>query len=82
MGRVYVCTPTAQSVNFLLIVLELVDKETWEPMLKDLQAVQLQNAVRPGMRVVEAWAVDCPNHGESGKVNDVELRDNPGLTSE
>ena len=51
-------------------------------MLEDLQAVQLQNAVRPGMRVVEAWAVDCPNHGESGKVNDVELRDKPGLTSE
>ena len=50
-------------------------------MLEDLQAIQLRCSALPGLRIVEAWAVDCPNHGESGKINDVELRDKPGLTS-
>ena len=50
-------------------------------MLEDLQAIQLRCSALPGLRIVEAWTVDCPNHGESGKINDVELRDKPGLTS-
>lgn len=48
-------------------------------MLVDLQASQLEDTAGP--QVAEAWAVDCPNHGEGGMVNDVEFRDKPGLTS-
>ncbi|KAI5117066.1 hypothetical protein M0805_006788 [Coniferiporia weirii] len=52
-------------------------KEQWEPFLEDLQRFQLES---PGdCEVVEAWAADCPNHGEGGVVNDRELYEKPGL---
>lgn len=50
-------------------------------MLSDLQAAQLGDPAGAGPQVAEAWAVDCPNHGEGGVLNDVEFRDKPGLTS-
>ncbi|KDR74241.1 hypothetical protein GALMADRAFT_249994 [Galerina marginata CBS 339.88] len=42
-------------------------KETWEPALEDL----FKSASRAGSKFVirEAWAIDCPNHGESGHMN-------------
>lgn len=57
--------PSAQT----LIVLHSTSfhKETWEPALEDL----FQLAAQPGSKIIirEAWAIDCPNHGESAILN-------------
>ncbi|TFK33681.1 Alpha/Beta hydrolase protein [Crucibulum laeve] len=47
-------------------------KETWEPSLSKLFSLSSQ----PGtpFKIHEAWAIDCPNHGESGELNDEVLK--------
>ena len=63
--------PAAQT----LIVLHSTSfhKETWEPTLQDLfELVAQSNAEVP---IRDAWAVDCPNHGESGILNNQVLKD-------
>ncbi|KAF8719049.1 hypothetical protein AX14_011527 [Amanita brunnescens Koide BX004] len=47
-------------------------KETWEPTLDQL----FQLARRPGfgVKLREAWALDCPNHGEAVLYNENVLR--------
>lgn len=42
-------------------------KETWEPALEDLFALAAQSCSTALIR--EAWAIDCPNHGEAGQRN-------------
>ena len=63
--------PSAQT----LIVLHSTSfhKETWEPALEDL----FQLAAQCGSKVIirEAWAIDCPNHGESASLNRRALKD-------
>ncbi|KAF8164732.1 Alpha/beta hydrolase fold-1 [Crassisporium funariophilum] len=60
---------TANPAARTLIVLHSTSfhKETWEPALLDL----LNRAVQPESRVTirDAWAIDCPNHGESAQLN-------------
>ncbi|KAF8065215.1 Alpha/beta hydrolase fold-1 [Lyophyllum atratum] len=43
-------------------------KETWEPSLERL----LKHSAQQGshVKIREAWALDCPNHGEAGHVNE------------
>ncbi|RDB20315.1 Abhydrolase domain-containing protein mpaH [Hypsizygus marmoreus] len=43
-------------------------KETWEPSLEHL----LKLSIQPGsfVKIREAWALDCPNHGEAGHLNE------------
>ncbi|KAF8622431.1 hypothetical protein AX15_007015 [Amanita polypyramis BW_CC] len=43
-------------------------KETWEPTLK---RIFQQDS---GVKLREAWALDCPNHGEAAKYNEDVLR--------
>ncbi|KIM42647.1 hypothetical protein M413DRAFT_26672 [Hebeloma cylindrosporum] len=66
--------PSAQT----LIVLHSTSfhKESWEPALEDL----FRLASQPGSKTVirEAWAIDCPNHGESANLNHRALRE-PGF---
>ena len=65
-------------------------KESWEPVLEalfcTLEASGLRLGarsgveegtvhVRKGVKVREAWSVDCPNHGEAAVVNEVVLGD-------
>ncbi|KAH9483259.1 hypothetical protein JR316_0005363 [Psilocybe cubensis] len=54
-------------------------KETWEPALEDL----FRYASQPGSTVLirEVWAIDCPNHGESGHLNYQTLKDHPDYTN-
>lgn len=42
-------------------------KEVWEPTLERI----FELASRPSnlVKIREAWAIDCPNHGESARLN-------------
>jgi len=57
--------PSAQT----LIVLHSTSfhKESWEPALEDLFQLASQSGNKTVIR--EAWAIDCPNHGESATLN-------------
>jgi hypothetical protein len=56
------------SVTVLALHSTSFHKETWEPTLDALFNVM---ATCGGGKVVvrEVWAVDCPNHGQSGALN-------------
>ncbi|KAH8107505.1 Alpha/beta hydrolase fold-1 [Phellopilus nigrolimitatus] len=69
---------TSEPIVLLLAHGAGLHKEQWEPFLEDLQRLQFDSP-NSGCEVVEAWAVDSPNHGEGGVVNEKELLDKPGL---
>ena len=65
-------------------------KESWEPVLETLfctletsglgalsgvEEGTVRVRAREGVKVCEAWSVDCPNHGEAAVVNEVVLSD-------
>ncbi|KAG6864014.1 hypothetical protein C0991_001094 [Blastosporella zonata] len=56
-------------------------KETWEPTIEDLFGLDDSVAVTAsgGLRIREAWALDCQNHGEAAIVNAETLVKNPNL---
>ncbi|KIM42649.1 hypothetical protein M413DRAFT_444334 [Hebeloma cylindrosporum] len=60
-----VSNPSAQT----LIILHSTSfhKESWEPALEDLFRLASQQGSKSLIR--EAWAIDCPNHGESANLN-------------
>ncbi|KJA16103.1 hypothetical protein HYPSUDRAFT_71621 [Hypholoma sublateritium FD-334 SS-4] len=64
----------ANPAAMTLIVLHSTSfhKETWEPALEDLFALAAQPRSTAPIR--EAWAIDCPNHGEAGARNHDTLR--------
>ncbi|KAF5371493.1 hypothetical protein D9615_009604 [Tricholomella constricta] len=57
-----------EALTLVLLHSTSFHKETWEPSLEKL----LTLAAQPGSRVKirEAWALDCPNHGEAGHLNE------------
>jgi hypothetical protein len=44
-------------------------KELWEPVLEELYAVSSGT----NSKIRDAWAIDCPNHGESAVLNEETL---------
>jgi hypothetical protein len=46
-------------------------KETWEPSLERFLTLSTQPGSK--VRIREAWAVDCPNHGEAAFLNEPKL---------
>ncbi|THH06481.1 hypothetical protein EW145_g4054 [Phellinidium pouzarii] len=79
----YTLATANKSGNHLVLLLAHgagMHKEQWQPFLEDLQRFQLESP-GGGCEVAEAWAVDCPNHGEGGVVNETELLKNPGSVS-
>jgi len=56
-------------------------KETWEPTIEDLFALddKLTPTTVGALRVREAWALDCQNHGEAAVVNAEILAKDPAL---
>ncbi|KAH8826959.1 Alpha/beta hydrolase fold-1 [Flagelloscypha sp. PMI_526] len=42
-------------------------KEIWEPLLNDLFTI---DSKRGSPHILEAWSIDCPNHGESAVANE------------
>ncbi|KAI5119020.1 hypothetical protein M0805_001879 [Coniferiporia weirii] len=66
---------TSDSIILVLAHGVGLHKELWEPFLLDLQSMQSKNpSTRFGTSLVsEAWAVDCPSHGDSGILNEDKL---------
>jgi hypothetical protein len=50
-------------------------KELWEPVLEELydQVAVSSRANSSVMKIRDAWAIDCPNHGESAVLNEETL---------
>src|ERR1700722_10081241 len=62
--------PDALTLIFLHAI--MFHKETWEPTIEQLFDLA---SVRGGtVKIREAWAVDCPNHGESALLNENALQ--------
>lgn len=64
--------------NYTLVLLHSTSfhKETWEPALERLLwlAARGQRDRRASrIKIREAWAFDCPNHGEAGQKNEEKL---------
>lgn len=55
------------SLTLILLHSTSFHKETWEPFIEDLFDI-VQQAGRPF--ISEAWAIECPNHGESALLNE------------
>lgn len=49
-------------------------KEAWEPTLQDLFKRVSQSNTKVQL-IRDAWAIDCPNHGESGVFNSQTLKE-------
>ena len=47
-------------------------KETWEPTMERL--FYLASSRGSSLKIREAWALDCPNHGESAMLNERALQ--------
>jgi hypothetical protein len=47
-------------------------KETWEPTIEQLFRLVLSG--NSTVKIREAWAVDCPNHGEAAQLNEKALQ--------
>lgn len=60
---------TQSDVSLLLTHGVTFHKELWEPTLAGLFDHQHQQS-GSSFRIREAWAIDCPNHGESSHLND------------
>lgn len=50
-------------------------KELWEPVLEDLydQVAVSSRTDSSASKIRDAWAIDCPNHGESAVLNEETL---------
>jgi hypothetical protein len=60
-----VASASAPPLTLLLLHSTSFHKEIFEPVLRYLWARMAQGEIR----VREAWAVECPNHGESAVLN-------------
>ncbi|KAH8108809.1 Alpha/beta hydrolase fold-1, partial [Phellopilus nigrolimitatus] len=51
-------------------------KELYEPFLDDLKNLQTKSTHSLSIVATEAWAIDCPNHGDSALLNEKKLVSN------
>jgi len=63
------CDPDA--LTLILLHATSFHKETWEPSLERLFKLSSQSGSPINIR--EAWALDCPNHGAAGQLNEEAL---------
>jgi hypothetical protein len=47
-------------------------KETWEPTIERL--FQIASLPTNALKIREAWAIECPNHGQSALLNEKALQ--------
>lgn len=49
-------------------LIDFIDKEHWEPTLERLFELDDQN--KNATRILEAWSLDYPSHGEAAELNE------------
>lgn len=67
----------ADSRTLILLHSTSFHKEIWEPFMQDFYNLVLKkcfqdgigNRTKTGVVVRDAWAIECPNHGESAGLN-------------
>ncbi|KAI0299402.1 Alpha/beta hydrolase fold-1 [Multifurca ochricompacta] len=64
----------ADAVTLILAHATSFHKEHWEPVLEDLYD-RVATPSSPASKIRDAWAIDCPNHGESAILNEETLVD-------
>ncbi|KAF7967447.1 hypothetical protein HWV62_34323 [Athelia sp. TMB] len=65
--------PQLGAITLVLLHATSLHKETWEPTL--LRVFELAaKSHRASVNIHEAWAIECPNHGESAVLNHAELQ--------
>ncbi|EKM50484.1 uncharacterized protein PHACADRAFT_152504 [Phanerochaete carnosa HHB-10118-sp] len=67
-------TDPPRNVGYTLILLHAtgLHKETWEPVIQLLFGLSSKHSAPQGT-IREAWAIECPNHGQSAVLNEKEL---------
>jgi hypothetical protein len=63
----------ADSVTLILLHGTSFHKETWEPTLQRIFDLA---ACDGSVRIREAWAIECPNHGASAELNEEAFQQN------
>ncbi|KAI0264101.1 hypothetical protein BC834DRAFT_826600 [Gloeopeniophorella convolvens] len=64
------------AVTLILAHATSFHKEHWEPVLEDLygQMATAYSIGSPRPKIRDAWAIECPNHGESAVLNEETLQ--------
>ncbi|KAH8818895.1 hypothetical protein DL96DRAFT_1820267 [Flagelloscypha sp. PMI_526] len=65
--------PPTSGVTLILAHAAATHKETWEPLVSDLFA---HDSKQSSPYILEAWSVECPNHGESALANEQAIQEN------
>lgn len=60
------------AITLILLHATSLHKETWEPTLKRVFNLATKDH-HAGVNIREAWAIECPNHGESAMLNETQL---------
>lgn len=66
--------PQPGAITLILLHATSLHKETWEPTLKRVFDM-VTNGRHARVNIREAWAIECPNHGESAQLNEAELQE-------
>lgn len=66
------CSKDPDALTLIFLHSTSFHKETWEPVMEQVFKLASQNG--GPVKIREAWALDCPNHGESGQLNEIALQ--------
>jgi len=64
----------SDGLTLILLHASSVNKETWAPLVEALLALQASapaDSAQP--KILEAWSIECPNHGESAVINEEDI---------
>ncbi|KAI0033836.1 alpha/beta-hydrolase [Vararia minispora EC-137] len=73
--------PARRRLSLLFLHAIASHKEAFLPTIEHVFALQTAAAPRPAFVVVDAWAMDCPNHGRAAVLNDARLCAFPGAVT-
>lgn len=65
--------PPSDGITLILAHALGTHKETWMPLLEYLFAEQDRLSNVRNVKILEAWSIECPNHGESAVLNNHDI---------
>ncbi|THH00800.1 hypothetical protein EW026_g1784 [Hermanssonia centrifuga] len=67
-------SPPSDGLTLILAHATGTHKETWAPLLEYLFTAQLTSDSN-SPKILEAWSMECPNHGESAVINEQNIQE-------
>ncbi|PSR71770.1 hypothetical protein PHLCEN_2v12374 [Hermanssonia centrifuga] len=67
-------SPPSDGLTLILAHATGTHKETWAPLLEYLFTAQLTSDSN-SPKILEAWSMECPNHGESAVINEQDIQE-------